>query len=150
MYSQQTVCRSAPHFFTFVLIAGVVTCFIAALAGHKGGLGVMGPAFSAGSPKTIQILRIVAMAPWAFVGFEAIVQSSSEFRFPIKRTFSLLLAAIILSSLMYILLAIFPVLALSDGYSNWTEYINALPKLKGIDGPYSPRPERRSDRWVWP
>ena len=119
-------------FFAFVLIAGVVTCFVAALAGHKGGLGAMGPAFSTGSPKAIQILRIVAMVPWAFVGFEAVVQSSSEFRFPIKRTFPLLLAAILLSSLMYILLAIFPVLALPEGYSNWKEYIDALPGLEGI------------------
>ena len=119
-------------FFAFVLIAGVVTCFVAALMQHKGGMAAMGPAFSTGSPKSIQILRILAMVPWAFVGFEAIVQSSSEFRFPVKRTFSLLLTAILLSGLTYILLAILPTLALPEGYSNWKEYIDALPGLEGI------------------
>ena len=120
--------------FAFVLLAGVVTCFVAALLQHKGGMADIGPAFSTGSPRTIQILRILAMVPWAFVGFEAVVQSSSEFRFPVRRTFSLLLAAILLSALTYILLALLPTLALPDGYSNWKEYIDALPGLHGITG----------------
>ena len=119
-------------FFAFVLAAGVVVCFIAALLGHKGGAAAMGPAFAAGTPAWIQILRILAMVPWAFVGFEAVVQSSAEFAFPVKRTFSLLLAAILLSALVYILLILLPVLALPEGFSNWQEYIGALPRLKGI------------------
>jgi len=119
-------------FFAFVLAAGVVTCFIAALFWHKGGMGTMGPAFSTGGPKSIQILRILAMVPWAFVGFEAVVQSSSEFSFPVRRIFSLLLAAILVSALIYILLVILPILALPEGYSNWKEYIDALPRLEGI------------------
>ena len=121
--------------FAFVLVAGVVTCFIAALLQNKGGMAAaMSPAFSTGSPRSIQILRILAMVSWAFVGFEAVVQSSSEFRFPVRRTFSLLLAAIILSALTYILLALLPALALPEGYSNWKEYIDALPGLHGIAG----------------
>ena len=119
-------------FFAFTLIAGVLTCFVAALLQHKGGLAAMGPAFSTNSPKAVQILRILAMVPWAFVGFEAVVQSSSEFRFPIKRTFWLLLAAVALSALTYILLALLPVLALPDGYSSWAQYIDALPDLHGL------------------
>ena len=119
-------------FFAFVLIGGVVTCFIAALLQHKGGMVAIAPAFSTDSSRPIQILRILAIVPWAFVGFEAVVQSSSEFRFPVKRTFSLLLTAILLSALTYILLVILPVLALPEGYSNWAEYIEALPDLEGI------------------
>ena len=121
-------------FFAFALIAGVVICFVAALAQHKGGMAAMGPAFSSSGPKAVQILRILAMVPWAFVGFEAVVQSSSEFRFPVKRTFSLLLSAILLAALAYILLALLPTLALPDSYSNWKEYINALPGLHGVAG----------------
>ena len=64
-------------FCAFVLVIGVVTCFVAALFAHKGGTAAMAPAFSTGSPVSIQILRILAVVPWAFVGFEAIVQSSS-------------------------------------------------------------------------
>ena len=122
-------------FFAFMLVAGVLVCFIAALWGHQGGTATMAPAFSAGGgPAWLQILRIFAIVPWAFVGFEAVVQSSSEFRFPIKRTFALLLTAILLSALIYILLVLLPVLALPDGFSSWKEYIDMLPRLKGIDG----------------
>ena len=119
-------------FFALALAAGVATCFIAALKGHTGGAAAMGPAFSPDTPAAIQILRILAMVPWAFVGFEAVVQSSSEFRFPLKRTFALLLAAILLSALTYILLVLLPILALPEGYPNWQAYIDALPDLSGI------------------
>jgi signal transduction histidine kinase/CheY-like chemotaxis protein len=122
-------------FFAFVLVAGVATCFVAALLKHQGGLASMGPAFSTdGTPNTIQILNIIGMVPWAFVGFEAVVQSSSEFRFPLKRTFGLLLTAILLATVVYILLVLLPVLTLPEGYANWEAYIDALPDLKGIAG----------------
>ena len=121
-------------FFAFMLVAGVLVCFIAALWGHQGGTATMAPAFSTGGgPAWLQILRIFAIVPWAFVGFEAVVQSSSEFSFPVKRTFALLLTAILLSALIYILLVLLPVLALPDGFSSWKEYIDMLPRLKGID-----------------
>ena len=119
-------------FFAFVLIAGVTACFIAAVCRHTGGMAAMAPAFAADSPVSVQFLRILAMVPWAFVGFEAVVQSSSEFAFPVKRTFSLLFVAIVISALAYIFLMLLPVLAFPDGYSNWKEYIDALPRLKGI------------------
>ena len=121
-------------FFAFALVVGVVICFVAALIQHKGGMAVMGPAFSTSAPKAVQIIRMLAIVPWAFVGFEAVVQSSPEFRFPLKRTFALLLTAVILSALVYILLMILPVLALPDVYPDWKAYIDALPRLHGIDG----------------
>ena len=51
----------------FVLFAGVVTCFLAALFRHEGGLAAIEPAFTKGTPPAIQVLRILAMIPWAFV-----------------------------------------------------------------------------------
>ena len=117
-----------------VLFTGIIICFAAALLKHEGGIASMGPAFSAEGHPAIQVLRILAMIPWAFVGFEAVVHSSSEFRFPAKRLFSLLIGAVIISSLMYLLLLLLPVLALPEGYSTWTDYIKALPELTGIRG----------------
>ena len=106
-------------FFAFMLFAGVAVCFVAAVLAHKGGVAAMGPAFSPDGPKWMQILRILGMVPWAFVGFEAVVQSSSEFRFPLKRTFALLLTAILISLLVYVMLLLLPVLTLPGEYSNY-------------------------------
>jgi len=122
-------------FFALVLVVGVAACFTAALLKHQGGTATMGPAFSEGI-KWIQVVRVFAMAPWAFVGFEAVIHSSPEFKFPVKRFFWLLLAAILISALIYILLLLLPVLSLPEGCSNWKEYLSALRRLKnmGIGG----------------
>lgn len=116
-----------------VFVVGVVTVFAAALSRHDGGFAAMGPAFSPKGGCFKQVVTILAMIPWAFVGFEAVVHSSDEFRFPVRRMFGLLVAAIAVSSAIYLLLALLPVVSLPDGYATWSDYINALPKLKGID-----------------
>ena len=116
-----------------VMVAGVGTCFFAALFRHQGGIASMAPAFSADGSPAIQVLRILAMIPWAFVGFEAVVHSSAEFRFPVKRTLSLMLAAIVISAFTYLFLALLPVLSLPEGFATWSDYIAALPGLGGTD-----------------
>ena len=116
-----------------VFVAGVVTVFAAALLRHDGGFAAMGPAFAPEGGRFMQVVHILAMVPWAFVGFEAVVHSSAEFRFPVRRMFGLLFAAIALSAAVYILLALLPVVSLPDGYAKWSDYIGALPDLKGID-----------------
>ena len=119
--------------FAGVMVVGVVTCFLAALFRHEGGFASMAPAFAPDGSPAVQVLRILAMIPWAFVGFEAVVHSSAEFRFPVKRTFSLMIVAIVLSSLTYMCLAILPALSLPEGFATWSDYIAALPGLGGAD-----------------
>ncbi|MBR3086083.1 MAG: amino acid permease, partial [Kiritimatiellae bacterium] len=116
-----------------VFLAGVATVFVAAARHHGGGLAAMAPAFSPRGGHAMQIVHILAMIPWAFVGFEAVVHSSAEFRFPVRRTFRILLAAIAISATVYILLALLPVIAFPDGYKTWSDYIDALPGLSGVD-----------------
>ncbi len=114
-------------------VAGVSICFCAALFRHEGGFAAMAPAFAPNGNPFVQVVHILAMIPWAFVGFEAIVHSSGEFRFPVRRTFALLVAAIVLSSAVYLLLALLPVISLPSGYATWADYIAALPGLEGLD-----------------
>ena len=119
--------------FAGVMVVGIATCFFAVLFRHEGGIASMAPAFSSNGSPGIQVLRILAMIPWAFVGFEAVVHSSAEFRFPVKRTLSLMIAAIVLSAFAYIALAVLPVLSLPEKFASWPEYIAALPELDGPD-----------------
>ena len=109
-----------------ILAIGVFFFFFFALAQHKGGLAAMAPAFMDGISPVMQISRILALMPWAFVGFEAITHSSTEFRFPLKKTASVLIVSIILSAAVYIFLALLPVITLDAGHGSWIEYIKGL------------------------
>ncbi len=115
-----------------VFAGGVVACFVGAAAKHGGGAAI-GPAFASDGGAFSQIVCILAMMPWAFVGFEAISHSAAEFKFPVKRMFAIFAVALGVSALIYILLTILPTLALPEGYSNWEEYVRDLPNLGGID-----------------
>ena len=116
------------------MLVGVAACFFAALAHHEGGLAGMAPAFSPGSRgRFAQVLSILAMMPWAFVGFEAVSHSSGEFDFPSRRLWRILVAAIAASVAMYGMLALMPVLAHPQQYATWPEYISAKSGLSGLD-----------------
>ena len=65
-----------------VMLVGVSIAFFFAISRHDGGLAAMAPAFAPGEARPFsQVLCILAMMPWAFVGFEAISHSSADFRF---------------------------------------------------------------------
>ena len=116
------------------MLVGVAVCFFAALAHHQGGMADMAPAFAPGGRgRVTQILSILAMMPWAFVGFEAVSHSSGEFDFPVRRLWRILLAAIAASVAMYCMLALMPVLAHPAQYATWPEYISAKSGLSGLD-----------------
>ena len=119
-----------------VFVAGVAVCFFAALGRHEGGLASMAPAFSpigSGTTPFFQMIGILAMMPWAFVGFEAVSNSSAEFNFPSKRLLWLLLGAVAISAAVYAALAVLPTLAMPDGYATWADYIRDIPNLDGIE-----------------
>ncbi len=118
--------------FALILAAGVFFFFFFALAHHTGGMSAMAPAFMDDVNPVMQISRILALMPWAFVGFEAITHSSGEFRFPLKRTAAILIAAIVISTFVYLFLALLPVVTLDADHRSWIEHIRELPSLSGI------------------
>ena len=112
---------------------GVAVCFAASLFCHGGGLQSMSPAFSPDGGKPFaQVLKIIALAPWFFVGFESICHLSREFRFPLRRTFGVLVVAIATSVAAYAFLALLPVLTpgAGDG-AGWADGLARLGYEKG-------------------
>jgi signal transduction histidine kinase/CheY-like chemotaxis protein len=108
------------------LAAGIVVCFMSSAVHHEGGLGTTGPLFApSGGNGLVQTLNILAIAPWLFVGFEAISNSSAEFRFPARRSFGVMLAALISAVAAYVLLAAIPVLTPGDP-SGWPGAVAGL------------------------
>ncbi|MBQ6010199.1 MAG: amino acid permease [Kiritimatiellae bacterium] len=104
-----------------ILAAGILICFGSAAINHHGGLEAMRPFFAPDRGSgLLQTLNILAIAPWLFVGFEAISNSSSEFRFPAGKSFRVMLAALVTAVIAYTCLTFIPVLTLGEGVSGWT------------------------------
>ena len=119
--------------FASVLAGGILLFFLAALFRHSGGVEAMAPAFNDDVHPVLQVLRILAMIPWAYVGFEAISNLSCEFRFPLRRSLGVLVAAVVVSTLAYLFLALLPVLSLPDGAASWKVYLGDSTVLDSIE-----------------
>ena len=103
-----------------ILAAGILVCFGAAAINHHGGVESMRPFFAPDRGSgLLQTLNILAIAPWLFVGFEAISNSSSEFRFSVRKSFRVMLAALVTAVIAYTCLTSIPVLTLGEGASGW-------------------------------
>ncbi|MBQ9347775.1 MAG: APC family permease, partial [Oscillibacter sp.] len=115
-----------------LLIGGVaVTAF--AVLGKGGGMGRLSPPFAPnGVPPLRQVLTIVALTPWAFVGFESVSQSVEDFRFPVKKSVWIFAASLTTGALAYLLLSLMAAGILPEGYENWAEYTADLGNLSGL------------------
>lgn len=55
------------------------------------------------------VFTILALAPWAYAGFEFVSHSTAEFKFPVKKTFTILVVSLVASAAAYALLALMAV-----------------------------------------
>ncbi len=118
--------------FALLLFGGITVCFVT-VAVHRGGFDVS-PAFSAQGSPVSQVMMIVILAPWAFIGFESISHSAGEFRFHPKKALPILIGALAAGALAYAMLTLCAGMAVPDGFKDWGEYIAALGELDGIRG----------------
>ena len=117
----------------FLLFAGIAVCFLTIVI-RRGGLGGIAPAFSSQGDSFSQILTIVILAPWAFIGFESISHSAEEFRFQTKKILLILIAALITGALAYTMLTLCASVAVPDGFRGWSDYISVLSDIDSIRG----------------
>ena len=115
-----------------LLLGGVGVCFAAGIANPAGGAALMTPAIAPNENPLGDVFTIFALAPWAFVGFESISHSAPEARFPLKRTFAILVAAIVSAGAVYIALVLLATTALPEGCSSWVEYVAHLGDYSGV------------------
>ena len=80
----------------------------------SGGAPAATMSFAPGSSPVSQVLRIVALAPWLFVGFEGIANVAPEFRFSGRRSFGVMAVALVASVAVYLFLALLPALVPSE------------------------------------
>ena len=112
------------------LCAGVLVCFIGALA-RGSAPQPFRPAFSPDYSPIRGSAIIFALAPWAYVGFESICHSTEEARFPLKKSFAIMVAALAAGGAVYVLLSLLAVTSLPEGCSSWVDYLAKLGSFEG-------------------
>jgi amino acid transporter len=117
-----------------LLFAGVLICFFGAAILRNGDIPAFTPAFSPANSALKGTITIFALAPWAYVGFESITHSAAEARFPLKRSFGIMTAALIAAAMAYAFLGLLAVMVLPEGCSSWTDYIGNLGAFEGFAG----------------
>lgn len=132
------VLRRVNTVLALIFFAGVVALF--AIIACKGGIDFsnMGPAFATtGAAKDhshfMQIVNVLVLAPWAFVGFGVVSFASSTYDFKPKYSFGIMVAALAAGAIVYALVALLSVSANPAGTGNWENYFANLQNFKGID-----------------
>ena len=130
--------RLAVRFQTLLavlLFVGILVCFVAVLLAARQTGSTVKPDFSPKSQGPVgQIIHIIVLAPWAFVGFESVSHSSGEFRFRMGKVKWILVAALVTGGVSYVLLTWMAASLRPEGFANWSEYIAELGKLSGVAG----------------
>lgn len=84
------------------LVASVIVLCIAAFLSPETSVENLQPAYPENTSKLSAVIAIVAVAPWAFVGFDSIPQAAEEFNFSPKRSNVIMIIAIAFGGFVYI------------------------------------------------
>ena len=114
------------------LVGGIAVLSIACLLPGPADFANMKPAFSPHTAPVAGILGIVAVAPWAFAGFETIPQAVEEFRFSVNKTKLLMVVSILAGASVYVVLNLITAMTIPAEYDGWVEYLQAVPTLHGL------------------
>lgn len=110
----------------FGLVGAVALLAVSALFSDYSAISNLEPAFvtdESGNLNIGGILAVVAVAPWAFVGFDSIPQAAEEFNFSHKKSKIIMVLSILIGGLLYIILNTITAAVLPNGYESWVEYI---------------------------
>jgi len=120
--------------FAITLFAGVLLCLFFVLTGMGDTHVSFDPPFQPTGNPLVQVMNIVTLAPWAYVGFESVTQSVDEFGFSHKRLLLLMVAALACGITVYVCTTIISIAGTPDSYANWAAYIADLGNLSGLAG----------------
>jgi len=116
-----------------ILFVGICICFGSVVARYGDNLAHFSPAFSPRHTPLLGTLGIIAVTPWAFVGFESISHSAREFRFPAKKAMYVMAAAVVCAALAYIMTTVVAASVLPDrNHNTWYSYVNDLDFMPGL------------------
>ena len=110
---------------------GFTVCAVIAVMRHDPALSY-DPMYTDGSDAFAQIVRIAAISPWAFIGFENVAHFSEEYEFPVKKIRGILISSVVITTLLYLFVSMLSVSAYPPEYDTWLDYILDMGNLEGI------------------
>lgn len=116
----------------FSLILSVILLLVASTVNQEADYKNLSPLFSPNMPPVNGILSIIAIAPWAFIGFDTIPQAAEEFKFSPAKAKLLLVLSILFGAFVYIALTLITVSIIPQGYTSWSDYILNLNSVSGL------------------
>lgn len=90
--------------FCVIMIVGIVAITFMVGIDPAAGMENVSPYFPTDTTAFAAIMSIVAIAPWAFVGFDNVPQAAEEFNFSSKKAFNLIIFAILFATILYCLM----------------------------------------------
>lgn len=116
----------------FALVGGILIIAITALIQGKVTLERLSPGFYPSDTNGAGVFAVVAVAPWAFVGFDTIPQAAEEFKFSPQKAKFIMVLSILFGALVYVILNTITAAVIPETYDSWVEYIDDLPQLEGL------------------
>ncbi|GEK59474.1 amino acid permease [Marinococcus halophilus] len=111
---------SMQYWFVVVLILGALAISIGIFFSSSSSLSFSQPLFNTNITSFEAIFSILAIAPWAYIGFDNVPQAAEEFNFKPKKAFALIAFSLICASLVYSLMVFATTIA-----SPWQDLVNA-------------------------
>lgn len=118
-----------------LLVGCVMLLALGALISDRSSLSNLSPLFQRNAQGDVSfggIVAVIAVAPWAFVGFDSIPQASEEFAFSAGRTKIIMVLSILFGALLYVVLNTVTAAVVPAGYDSWASYIAEAGSLDGL------------------
>ena len=120
-------------FCAVFLIVGIIVCAWMVFSKHGIEISNWKPGFAEDGKEGLGVLNIMLLAPWAFIGFESVSHSVEEFKFPVKKSFGIMTAAVLTGLVAYILPSLLAGYVRPEGYGDWKSYIFDIGNLSGTE-----------------
>ncbi|PTF81197.1 APC family permease [Staphylococcus chromogenes] len=102
-----SVSGSLQYYFCIAMVTVVVLLFISSFFGSNFSLDNLKPLNGPKYGWFQAIIMIVAVAPWAYVGFDNIPQTAEEFNFSPNKTFKLIVYSLIAAGMTYTMMILY-------------------------------------------
>ena len=89
-------------YLVVLMVAAVAAILIGVVAAPQSQAANLQPFFSSPTNPWAGVSAIVAIAPWAFIGFDNIPQTAEEFSFPASKSFTLILWSLVFATALYL------------------------------------------------